>query len=152
VATFLDFARKPELSMQRVDIGAALQGAAAGRRPQPAVLGTAPPVRADPKALDIVLGVLLSNATEAAGQQGSLRVEAGEENGTVLLRVWDSGAPVPEDERGQIFNPFFTTKPKGMGLGLANALSLADAMGGALALEEDGKTFVLSLEIAGETP
>jgi signal transduction histidine kinase len=141
VARFLDFARTPRLEMRRLDLAEAARRAAQGRVPAVGVQGEAG-AQADPQALAVILGVLLSNAEESAGAQGSVTVAA---EGS-RLRVWDSGPAVAAEDRSRLFTPFFTRKLKGLGLGLATAASLADAMGGALRLRDDGKTFELELK------
>jgi C4-dicarboxylate-specific signal transduction histidine kinase len=97
-----------------------------------------------------VLGVLLTNAAEAAGPDGRVELRLGEAAGQALVHVWDSGPPLAGEQVTKLFTPFFTTKPKGMGLGLATAASLADHMGGALNLLSDAKTFQLVLPDAEE--
>jgi signal transduction histidine kinase len=140
VARFLEFARTPSLNPQAIDLGPCVIRAAAGLKPEPSVSGQAMAL-ADPKACTVIVGILLSNAAESATAQGRVEVRL-EGHG---LRVWDSGPAVEAEDRERMFTPFFTTKPKGMGLGLATAAGLADAMGGRLSLQEDGKTFELRL-------
>ena len=91
--------------------------------------------------------MLMGNATEAAAasEQPRVTVVIEKDGDTVVLRIHDSGEAITDDARSQLFTPFFTTKPKGMGLGLASAASLVDAMGGSIGLEDDAKTFLLRL-------
>jgi signal transduction histidine kinase len=140
VARFLDFARTPVIQAENLDLTAISRLAAAGLKPAPLISGQVQG-KADPKAAALILGVLLGNAAEAAGDAGWVTLDLEQRATTAALRVKDSGEPIPEAERERLFTPFFTTKPKGMGLGLATASSLADAMGGRLSLLEDGKTF-----------
>lgn len=142
VARFLDFARTPVLSTARLDLRKAVDDALNGLKPAPQVSG-AGEAMADFKSCAVIAGILLSNACESAGDEGSVKAEI--KDG--YLSVWDSGAPVPAESRVRLFTPFFTTKPRGMGLGLATASGLADAMGGRLSLAEDGKTFELRLPL-----
>jgi signal transduction histidine kinase len=147
VAAFLEFARTPELAAAAVDLAALVDELGAVLDPRPVLLGAAPLAKADPKAVKVVAGNLLANAAHAAGPQGRVEARFGEEPGQVVLQVWDSGAPVPEAQRERLFTPFFTTRPKGLGLGLATSASLAQAMGGSLSCDRDGKTFVLRLPV-----
>lgn len=146
VARFLEFSRAPELASDDLDLLPLLAESAKGLVPAPTLSGAAG-AHADRKAVMTILGVLFSNAAESAGTTGSVSAQLSEASGSgqSLLRVWDSGPAVPEEDRGRIFSPFFTTKPKGLGLGLATAASLADHLGGRLSLLDDGKTFELSL-------
>lgn len=93
-----------------------------------------PHVRADPPQVEVVLHNLLSNAIDAvaampaAGRE--IRIRAERDAAGVRLEVEDSGAGVPADAREQLFEPFNTTKPDGMGLGLAISRNLVRAQGG----------------------
>jgi signal transduction histidine kinase len=144
VARFMDFARQPELAPQALDMRALLRDACTGLEPGPAVDGEAK-AWADRQATLLVLGVLLTNAAEAAGPQGRVRVQLRQGEGRALVEVWDSGPALSAEQVGKVFTPFFTTKPKGLGLGLATAASLADHMGGRVSLAPDRKTFSFDL-------
>lgn len=95
-----------------------------------------PPVAADRTQVEMVLHNVVSNAIDslAAGNSTGhdLLLEARVENGQVFLTVEDSGSGVAEDALGQLFEPFNTTKPDGMGLGLAISRNLMRAQGGDL--------------------
>jgi signal transduction histidine kinase len=69
---------------------------------------------------------------------------------SALVRVVDSGPGIPEEIRHRIFNPFFSTKPQGSGLGLAWTRKVIDAHGGVLDLESRsgrGATFTIRLPL-----
>ncbi|HEV7223894.1 MAG TPA: ATP-binding protein [Pirellulales bacterium] len=105
---------------------------------------------ADPEQLRHVLMNLVLNAIEAAGAGGWVRVEFGDErDGHCRLRVLDSGAGPPADFVERLFEPFSTTKPEGVGLGLAVARQVAELHGGSLNFARfDGATcFELSLPV-----
>jgi C4-dicarboxylate-specific signal transduction histidine kinase len=100
-----------------------------------------------------VLVNLIGNALDALEQGDSpvprLQIMAGENlAGTeVWVRVRDNGPGIYEDVLGKVFSPFFTTKEKGTGLGLALSKKVVDAHGGRLEVEstaETGTEFVLT--------
>lgn len=94
---------------------------------------------------------LLMNAVQAMEERGVLTLRAGASDGTVRLDVCDTGAGIPLDLQQKIFEPLFTTKARGIGLGLAVSRSLAVANGGALAVASrpgEGATFSLTLPAA----
>jgi two-component system sensor histidine kinase KdpD len=114
-------------------------------------LDQVPPVHADAPLLERVLANLVANALRHA--PGSpLLVLAGALGDTVEIRVVDRGPGLPEDARVRVFQPFQrlgdTDNANGVGLGLALARGLAEAMGGSLVPEDTpggGLTMVLTL-------
>jgi two-component system sensor kinase FixL len=99
---------------------------------------------------------LMRNAVEAmAGQdRRELRVSAIRLGEMVEIRVADTGRGLPEQVRVRLFEPFVTTKPDGMGVGLSVCRTIVEAHGGELRGEDgiDGGTvFRLTIPFAGET-
>lgn len=87
--------------------------------------------------------------------RGRIQISAAREEGFAVLRVSDNGAGVPEHIRNRIFDPFFSTKDtgKGMGLGLSISFGIAHKFGGELKLESSGAagtTFALRLPLAAQ--
>jgi signal transduction histidine kinase len=77
---------------------------------------------------------LLLNSAQAMNGQGRIRVAATQRDGKWTLEVTDNGPGIPADIREQVLEPFFTTKARGGGLGLAIARRVAELHGGILAL------------------
>lgn len=91
---------------------------------------------------------LANNALQAAGAGAHVRIGAETRPAAVLIRVQDNGPGVPAALRERIFEPFFTSRADGSGLGLAVARSVARAHGGELLLEDarcGHTTFTLQL-------
>jgi signal transduction histidine kinase len=113
-----------------------------------------PAVAADPTQLEIVLHNLVANAIDAlsatSGAARRIEIAAERQGDEVRLAVLDSGPGVSPDISTRIFEPFVTTKPGGMGLGLAISRSLLRAQGGDLEYSAGagGARFVLRLPIA----
>lgn len=119
-----------------------LHGTAAGGR-EPAVgdaAANSPGLQADPEQLRQLLLNLVLNAIEAAGPGGWVRVHWFASSAAWHVQVTDSGpgAPVPLVER--LFEPFVTSKPEGVGLGLAVARQIAEAHGGTLTYRRENGT------------
>jgi C4-dicarboxylate-specific signal transduction histidine kinase len=96
-----------------------------------------PPVAADRIQLQQVLLNLVINAIEAMSEDGAPRrellvVSGRELSHQALVAVRDSGPGLPADAPGRLFEPFYTTKPRGMGMGLAICLSIIESHGGRL--------------------
>jgi signal transduction histidine kinase len=71
-------------------------------------------------------------------------------DGRAEARVADDGAGIPEDIQERVFQPSFSTKTSGMGLGLAISKRAVEAAGGAITFEtgEEGTTFTVRLPLA----
>jgi CheY-like chemotaxis protein len=94
------------------------------------------PVDIDPGQIGQVINNIVLNAAQASPEGGAIRVDARNidveklpgctlpPGAYVKIDVEDRGAGIPEENAGKIFNPFFTTKEKGTGLGLATAYSI----------------------------
>jgi signal transduction histidine kinase len=113
---------------------------------------TCPPVRGDFRQLAIVLGNLVGNAVEAMPDGGRLVVEATSREGRVALTVADSGPGIDHDFIHRVFEPFYTTKTRGMGLGLAMCRAIVDNHGGEIRAERhDGSGARLTILLPGVT-
>lgn len=96
---------------------------------------------------------LVTNALQSAGRRGPVRVSVAENRteGRIAVQVSDDGDGVPDDLRERIFTPFFSTRPKGTGLGLAVVRRCADSHGGNVILRSTpggGATFELQLPLS----
>lgn len=119
-----------------------------------------PAVRAEPVALQQIVHNLVVNALQALEQvpAAERRLElrlATTASGAVQLTVRDHGPGIPPEARERLFEPFFTTRTGGLGLGLPLCESLAQAMGASLQLAPGngrGAAFVLRLPAATSKP
>ena len=111
-------------------------------------------VRANPEALIGALVNLAANGLEAAGSGAEVVIEASRVGERIHLRVTDNGPGVPAALREQIFEPFYTTRSHGTGLGLAVVRSVARAHGGDVVLEDTtaGASFLVDLPAHREMP
>lgn len=117
-----------------------------------------PSLRGDAIELQQVLNNLLENAIDAMRQGGSLTLTArpgafslDENRRAVIITIQDTGPGIPVEHRGNIFNPFFTTKPAGTGLGLAISHRIVSRHGGTIFCDsttDSGATFRLEFPIA----
>ena len=113
-----------------------------------------PVISADPDQLRQVLWNLVSNAIQAMGESGTLTVATRpalpEEGVGVVFQVSDTGGGIPHDVVHNIFNPFFTTKAKGTGLGLPIVHAIVEKHGGTIHLDNRegvGVTFSVFLPL-----
>ena len=112
---------------------------------------TLPPILADPDQLAQVCGNLIGNAIQAMPEGGRLVVKTARRSRTeVDISVADTGVGIPEENLERVFEPLFTTKAKGIGLGLALVKTLVEAHGGTVEVESavgQGSTFSVRLPI-----
>lgn len=98
-----------------------------------------PPVRVDAGQLRQVVVNLVSNAVQAAeqdgrdaGERGAVQVRAWAEGDALLFAVRDDGPGLTDEARARLFEPLFTTRAKGIGLGLALCKRIVDKHGGSI--------------------
>ena len=92
-------------------------------------------VAAEHVRLEQVLVNLLQNALDAVGEAGAVTIEVIRNEADVRVRLCDSGPGIGADEIAQLFQPFATTKPDGLGLGLVISRDIMRDLGGDLVFE-----------------
>ena len=100
-----------------------------------------------------VLINLVTNALQAMPEGGRLGVDTGRNGSEAWIAITDTGVGIAPELLEKIFQPLFTTKAKGIGLGLAVCESLARANGGRITVRSEagkGSTFTLHVPAAGE--
>lgn len=110
-----------------------------------------PPLLLNPKEMKQMLFNLTRNAMEAMGEKGKLTISTQyvEEQSIVELRVTDTGLGIPDVILEKLFEPFYTTKQKGTGLGLPLCLSIIEGHGGSIRVESkpnQGTTFIVTFK------
>ncbi|HMB07502.1 MAG TPA: ATP-binding protein [Isosphaeraceae bacterium] len=107
-----------------------------------------PPVRAVRDHLTQVVLNLVLNAIDATEKGGRIHLECRADGGFVVLSIEDDGRGIGLADRCRLFQPFFTTKPHGTGLGLFVSRQIVEEMGGTLTYETEpgrGSTFTVRL-------
>ncbi len=89
-------------------------------------------VSVDPELMSQVFVDLIANAIDAVPSYGEVTLEAHSRGTNVVLAIADSGPGVPIELRNRVFEPFFTTRAEGIGLGLAIARQIVEAHGGSI--------------------
>jgi signal transduction histidine kinase len=102
-------------------------------------------VKCDPKQLEVVFSNMIANSIEAMNQQGTVTIKVKEVQGNVHIEVQDQGPGVPHDIMDKIFDPLFTTKQTGTGLGLVSCKSIVDQHGGKIKVSNNPTTFTIIL-------
>jgi nitrogen fixation/metabolism regulation signal transduction histidine kinase len=178
---FSSFAKMPEPKLETLDLNEAVNSVLtlySSSSEEVEIVtdfaGDLPPAVADPKQITGVVTNLVKNAVEAMKGTGKLSIRtslvapgAGGAGGGagrpgasgprgdafVRVEIADTGPGIPEDIREKVFDPYFTTKAKGTGLGLALAYRIVEDHGGRIGFETGpgGTTFVVDLRVATAT-
>jgi signal transduction histidine kinase len=161
ITRFLDFARPQPLKLQTGDLTSMLDTAierfereqkngktnvTVFKNYSPDV----PPVAFDAELMERVIANLLLNAAQASPPGGVVTVKTRVNDSTAEITVIDRGSGIDPKDLENIFNPFFTTKPDGMGFGLAIISKIVDEHGAHIAVEStpgEGSVFRIQLPL-----
>jgi signal transduction histidine kinase len=158
LSDFLVFARPREPKPLPGDIRDVVAHVAALIRDDPAraqlvelstrVDAAVPTFAFDPDQLTQVLLNVALNGVEAMGGRGRLSLDVERQNGHVVITVADTGRGIPPEERGRVFEPFYSRKPGGTGLGLTIVRRIVAAHGGHIDIQGqpgEGTRFCIAL-------
>lgn len=164
VNDMLEYARPNEPRRYEVDLGllvdevvrAFLHGREADGRSVEVFLQEEILVNADQSQIKQVLWNLLRNASQATDEGGTVEVGVGAMDGAkAVLEVADDGVGIPEANLDRVFDPFYSTRERGLGLGLAICRRIVEGHGGSIEVaprEEGGTIFRVTLPLRQITP
>jgi signal transduction histidine kinase len=113
--------------------------------------GNSMDIHTDPEQIGRVFTNIIANAIQAFnGKEGTLDIDAGTDEGFAWVQFRDNGCGISDDNMTRIFEPLFTTKPKGIGLGLAISKRLVEQNGGKIEVASQtgqGTTFIVKLPL-----
>ncbi|NCO32357.1 MAG: response regulator [Armatimonadetes bacterium] len=155
----LDFARPDEGETMPVDVQSSvdrimvlLQRAAMQKKVDIACdfTATSTIVMASPNQVSQVIMNLIVNACQAMPDGGRVRIHTSNRNGSVILRLSDTGKGIPQESIARVFDPFFSTKSRGegTGLGLYICKDIVTQLDGTIEVESEvgkGTTFTIAL-------
>jgi two-component system sensor histidine kinase HydH len=149
ITRFLDFARPLALRLELTDLTQIIDRAVSDVERHSPPLDVAiyknyspdiPPFFLDGQLMERVIYNLVLNAAQASRSKGSITVKTRQIGGTVEVAVIDRGSGIDTKHMENIFNPFFTTKSSGVGLGLAIVSKIVDEHGGKISVESEPGT------------
>jgi len=162
ITRFLQFARPLQLRLDKADLTQTLDRAVTQvERDAPGIAiyknyePDIPPFRFDAELLERVFYNLLLNAAQATAPGGAVTLKLRASGGMAEIAVIDRGTGIAPAQMSSIFNPFFTTKPQGVGLGLAIVSKIVDEHGGKIAVESEpgkGSIFCVLLPMERTAP
>ncbi len=157
ISELLDYARPQQLKKVNFDIDKLLNKAVSLMRIDAETAGvelrtnfeeSLPTVNGDEDKLTQVLLNLLLNGIQAMEGGGTLDVHAGATDRKIEIVVTDSGCGISEKDLGRVFDPYFTTKPDGTGLGMAMSAKIIEEHGGEIRLQskaEQGTSVIIEI-------
>jgi signal transduction histidine kinase len=163
IEDYLQFARLPKLQRQAVDLNAFLEQKLGFLYAELEAANVKLRTDFDPALARVNVGAdqlwqatlnLIRNSCEAMPGGGELVISTRRNGGQFLLRVSDTGQGMTDEQRQQVFAPFFTTKKGGTGLGMALVAQIVTEHGGHIECESaigQGSTFTVFLPLAEQS-
>lgn len=149
VTDALDFVRIKPLEIQKTSIQKILSGTL-DRLDRPSRITINLPkndhtIKCDAERIEIALANLITNSIQALGEEGTINIRVLDQDKFITIEVEDSGHGIPEDVLPKIFEPLFTTKPNGTGLGLATVKSIIEQHNGSIYVKNKPTIFTIHL-------
>jgi signal transduction histidine kinase len=160
ITSLLDFARarpplKRKVNINDIILEVLLVSNVPGNIQVESQMGNAiPTIMADPDQLIQVFGNIILNAIQVMPEGGLLSIEATSLSlDSIAVSITDIGGGIPEENLEKIFEPLFTTRAKGIGLGMAIAKTFVEGHGGSIQVQSEvgkGSTFTVTLPIGNK--
>ena len=160
VKTFLNFTKPVELKLEETDLRSLLDEVLDAARPSIARAGVElrvdlptefPPVLVDSQLIHQAVLNLLLNACDFTSPGGRITLSLRRSGESAVVAVADSGKGIPPEDQKKIFQLFFTTRPGGTGIGLANTFRFVQLHSGRIEFDSEvgrGTTFRVELPLA----
>jgi len=101
----------------------------------------------DFESMRIVFVNILHNAVQAMGESGKIEIQISRDMENIFISFENSGPSIPDNIMPKIFDPLFTTKQEGTGLGLVSCKNIVDKHGGEIAIKNNPTTFTVILPL-----
>lgn len=102
-------------------------------------------INCDPIKLDAVFINLIVNSVQAMHEGGKIEIKISEKEKHAIIEFVDSGEGIPEENITKVFEPLFTTKQKGTGLGLASCKNIVEQHDGKISVKNNPTTFTIKI-------
>lgn len=103
------------------------------------------PIHCDPVQMTLVFINILTNAISAMNNKGTISIKVKQNNGKIIIDFENSGVEIPKDIMDKIFEPLFTTKVHGIGLGLSTCRKIITQHNGNISVKNNPTTFTIEL-------
>jgi len=154
ILEYLDYARPPKSNLQYQKIDTIIRDAVSILKPELDmknihcnIVGEGQ-VMTDESKMRRVLVNLLKNSIEAVEQDGQIDISIDEDSENIKIAIWDDGEGIAEDARAKIFQPHYSTRDRGYGLGLAIVSTIIDELNGTIVVQSEinqGTEFLITL-------
>ena len=99
----------------------------------------------DPRKIEAVFSNLITNASQAIGEKGEIRIRINDLDHVIQIEFEDTGPGIPPELQSKIFDPLFTTKQTGTGLGLSICKNIVEQHGGTIFVKSPPTVFIMHL-------
>jgi len=159
ITELLNCARPPKLNIQPHDINGILENALDSIKTKLASQKVEvyrrycpgyPVISVDKEQIDRAFSNVIINALESMTDGGRITITTEIERGSFVVKIQDTGEGIPEEDIIRIFDPFFSTKASGVGLGLSTTYGIVVSHGGTIGVESErkkGTIFTISLPV-----
>ena len=159
ITELLNCARPPKLNIQPHDVHEILDGILDSIKTKIASQRTEvrkryssqiPQIPVDKEQFERVFSNVMINSLEAMPNGGKMTITTEMEEGFLVVKIRDTGEGIPDEDIIRIFDPFFSTKPSGVGLGLSICYGIIVSHGGTIGVESErngGTLFAISLPV-----
>jgi signal transduction histidine kinase len=145
----LEFAKSSKLHKEKVSLNLLLENVISNISVPPTVQINLPEneisINCDKNKMESVFLNLISNSIQSIKDEGIITISFEDDSENTIISVVDSGAGVPNNEITQIFEPLFSTKPSGTGLGLVICKNIVEQHGGQISVHNNPTTFTIKL-------
>lgn len=145
----LDFARTSEINKKKASFLSILRLSLNNVRSSYGIVIKQPQndvvLNCDRRKIEGVMSNLINNAVHALDGQGEIEITSSSDSKNVIIQVKDSGPGIPDENLEKIFEPMFTTKNTGTGLGLVICKSIIEQHGGSISVNNNPTTFTIKL-------
>ena len=148
ITDVLDFVRTRPLQLEKNSLARILDSAIKSSVPNTVKVSKPQndvPILCDGKQLEIVFSNILYNAVQVMENSGNIKVKFVDDKNHVKIYIEDSGPGISEENLEHIFDPLFTTKPGGTGLGLVSCKSIVEQHEGKITVTNNPTTFEITL-------
>ena len=144
----LDFVRTRSLQLEKKSLLKILESSLKSNVPDSITI-TKPQndveIQCDGKQIEVVFNNIIANAVESIENSGEIKIRINDNQSNVKIEIEDSGQGINQENLEKIFDPLFTTKPSGTGLGLVSCKNIVEQHGGSISVNTNPTIFEIIL-------